>query len=191
MLKLLTSITLCFIPLLQVIAQERMYVDFDPETGEFNLDGTDYIVSLEESDCIGPTQEIEVFIQQGDLFTIAHVVDEMENAIGIQIFDKKGNEISIEAVQTERAKFFTPYRCCVYVEELEGKLYFIDPTILTGDLDHPAFEDYNCSDDSQTSDILLNIPRYYILNPINGVVKTIILRNKCADLIQNGEISCE
>jgi hypothetical protein len=97
----------------------------------------------------------------------------------------------LESIQKERAKFYAHFNCCVFVEELNGKLYFFDIITPLGDYNNPTSKDYNCADDSQTSDEPFIIPRYYVLNPLSGKVETILLKNKCDDLIQDGTVICD
>lgn len=119
----------------------------------------------------------------GKKFVIIRLRDEMENDRGIIIFDKKKGLINFDPVQAERKKYYQPYDCCIYVQELNGLLYFWDYIDPDGD--------YDCSDDSQTSGWRSSIPRYYIFESESGNVETKTLVNKCTMLIQDEKIICE
>lgn len=119
----------------------------------------------------------------GNKFVIIRLIDEMENDRGVIIFDKKKGLINFDPVQAERKKYYQWYDCCIYVQELNGLLYFWDYIEPDGD--------YDCYYDSQTDMSMSSIPRYYIFEPESVNVETITLVNKCKVLIENEKIMCE
>lgn len=152
--------------------------------GQFLNYGTQFPITISESACF---ESLELsYITKGDKFIIVDVVDEMDNGVGVVIFNKNGKQINYNPVQKEREKYYQYSRCCVFVKELNGLLYFWDVT------EHfDEFKDYNCYYDSQTDASNYLIPRYYIFNSELGDVETVILKNKCTTLIQDGKVICE
>ncbi len=120
----------------------------------------------------------------GEKYNVIRVRDEMENDLGALIVDKEGYQIDITKVQELRKTQYKTAKCCVYVEELKGKLYFYDIVDMDGN-------DYDCALDSQTDTEGSNIPRYYIFNPKKNKVKMVELETPCADLIVDGKLACD
>lgn len=145
--------------------------------------GTSFPIKMDENACYEYVDE--KYIVEGEKFIILNIRDEMENDRGVIIFDKNKGQVNYQAVQTERKKYYKFYKCCVYVKELNGKLYFWD-------FIYPFEneEDYDCSLDAQ-NDIPLQIPRYYIFDTETGGVETISLSGNCEKLIEDGEIICD
>ena len=119
----------------------------------------------------------------GKKFVIIRLRDEMENNRGVIIFDKKKGVINFDPVQAERKKHYQPYSCCIYVQELNGLLYFWDYINSNGD--------YDCYYDSQTDEWISSIPRYYIFDTESGNIETKTLLNKCKVLIEDKKIICK
>lgn len=153
--------------------------------GAYLVQGNRFEISIPEGACFDSTIEHEITV--GEKFVIVQIRGEMGGRIGVLLFAKNVGQIDYGQVQMERSKYYSYSNCCVYVEELNGKLYFWD---ITEAFDN--FEDYDCSNDSQTdmSDGYV-IPRYYIFEPEAGSVKTVILNNPCSTLIENGKIVCD
>ncbi len=144
--------------------------------------GTSVLLNIPKNDCyLNSINEYKLIV--GKQFVIIRIRDEMENHRGVIIFDKKNGLVNFDTVQTERKKYYKSYECCVYVQELNGLLYFWDYIIPDGD--------YDCYYDSQTDNSMSLIPRYYIFEPESGNVETKTLVNKCKMLIEDEKIMCE
>lgn len=168
-------------------AQEKSnYFIVSTEFESFFIQGTRTSIVIPENACFEIVAENH--ITEGEKFMIVHVLDEMENGCGVLIFKKNGGQINYDVVQMERERYYSNSNCCIFVEELNGQLYFWD---LTTDFDD--IKDYDCANDSQTdpTGLPFNIPRYYIFNPELGIVETIMLKNNCDKLIQDGKLNCE
>ena len=152
------------------------------DEGAFLFYGTSYSINMPNNNCIEFIEDTKII--KGEKYILIRLRDEMINDRGVVIFDKKGNQINYDIVQEQRKLHYKSYECCVYVEELNGKLYFYDIIDLDG-------EDYDCSMDSQTDASDYTIPRYYIFDAKTNSVETIILKNKCTDLIKDGKLICE
>lgn len=166
------------------IAQEELpYFINQTDSGQYLVDGKAYLINPTKNSCYEYAENTD--IQSGKKYTIIRFGDEMDNLIGVVIFDKKGNQIDYQAVQEQRKKHYKPYNCCVYVQEFKGNLYFWD--IIEPDEDGA---DYDCANDSQTDASDYIIPRYYIFNPKKGSVVMKVLQNKCTRLIVDGKLNC-
>ncbi len=123
-------------------------------------------------------------IKVGEHFVIIRFLDEMENNRGLVIFDKTGNQINFDVVQEQRKLQHQHTNCCIYVEELNSKLYFYDIV----DVER---KDYDCYEDSQTDGSGFTIPRYYIFEPKKNKMEIKILEDGCQDLIKDGKVNCK
>ena len=164
---------------------EAEYFVTESYEGQYFVIGNRFPIAIPEDPCFESLEDTQVFV--GKRFIIVQVVDEMENWRGPLIFNKEGDQINYDLVQREREKHYQYSRCCVYVEELDGKLYFWD---VTADFDDK--EDYDCYLDSQTdtTDGYI-IPRYYIFDYESASVETKVLKNKCSELIRDGTLNCD
>ncbi|MBN4070945.1 hypothetical protein JYT72_00415 [Crocinitomix catalasitica] len=137
-----------------------------PENGCFTKDWWEYNVTI------------------GEVYNVIRIGDEMNNTLGVLIVDKEGYQIDITKVQEMRKTIYKTAKCCVYVKEYKGKLYFYDIVDLEGN-------DYHCSDDSQTDASEYKIPRYYIFNAKKNKVKMVELETPCTKLIVGGKLVCK
>lgn len=183
MRKLSLIISLLFIAGASIAQEDPPYYLYQTDSGQYLVKGKAYLINRSENSCYEHIESNSIKV--GKKFIIINLLDEMENMIGVVIFDKKGSQIDYQVVQEERKKHFAPYNCCVYVKELKGKLYFWD-VIEPG----KNGADYDCGNDSQTDASNYIIPRYYIFNPKKGTVEMKALQNKCTQLIVDGELNC-
>lgn len=185
MSKLYAIMIILATSLVPIIAQDNQdYFISKNSEGQFLNYGTQIPITISESACF---ESLELtYITKGDKFIIVDVVDEMDNSVGVLIFNKNGEQINYSSVQKEREKYYQYSRCCVFVKELNGLLYFWDVTE-----PYENFSDYNCFNDSQTDASNYLIPRYYIFDSESGHVETVILKNSCTSLIQDNKLICE
>lgn len=185
MKKIFTTILLVVCFLNSSLSQEDLnYSIENTEEGQYLVFGKRIRINIAENTCFDYIEE--KVIVEGEKFIIIHVQDEMENDRGVLIFNKKAEQVNYDPVQLERKKHYKHYECCVYVQELDGKLYFWDIKVPDGKAD-----DYDCYYDSQLDFTSYLIPRYYIFEPETGNVETIFLSNKCSRLIKDGKIICD
>lgn len=162
--------------------QDAEYFITKTKEGTYLVKGTRSLITIPNNNCFEFIESPSITV--GDNYIIIHLRDEMDNDRGVIIFDKKGNEVNFDTVQEQRKLHYKTYSCCIYVKELKGKLYFYDLVDRKG-------KDYDCYYDAQTDSADLLIPRYYIFNAKKNTVETIILKNACTNLIENGKIICE
>ena len=185
MSKIFSAIVLIAGVISNVFSQEDSnYFIINANEGHLLVHGKQFPLNIPENTCFEYLEEKHVV--EGEKFIIIHVRDEMENDRGVLIFDKKKGQVNYKAVQVERKKYYPYHNCCVYVQELHGKLYFWD-------IKAPGEngEDYDCYYDSQTDLTGYLIPRYYCFDPETGEVETIFLSNNCTNLIEDGKIVCK
>ncbi len=181
-----TFLIVCLMILSSIVVnsqQDSKYFIVNTDMGQFLVHGDSYLLNSSDNACGDFIDEMS--IKYGKVFTIIELFDEQNNRRAVIIFDKKGNQINFDIVQLERKKYYDYYNCCIYVEELKGKLFFrdiVDP--------YENMEDYDCYYDSQTDASEYIIPRYYIFDPKKGTVQTVMLKNKCTKLIEDGKIIC-
>ena len=147
--------------------------------------GSTYDINIPYGPCYGPDTYHDIFFEEGEKYILIDIVDEMENHSGTVILDKTGSLIDYDLVQLERSKYYQYYKCCVFAQEIKGLIYFwdvIEP--------EENGKDYNCYYDSQTDASDHQIPRYYVFDPQKNSVRTVILKNKCLELIEDGKIVC-
>ena len=143
----------------------------------------DFYLEFPDNGCF--TQEFfEYSVTIGEKFNIIRVGDEMNNLRGVMIVDKDGYQIDFSKVQELRRGNYHTYRCCVYVKEFKGKLYFYDIVDYNG-------ADYDCGLDSQTDGSDFKIKRYYIFNPKKNKVEVVMPEYACPELFVDGKLVCE
>lgn len=150
--------------------------------GTYLVKGSRFLINIPNNNCFEFIESPSITV--GDNYIIIRLRDEMDNDRGVIIFDKKGNEVNFDIVQEQRKLHYKTYSCCIYVQEVKGKLYFYDIVDQGG-------KDYDCYYDSQTDGSDFLIPRYYVFDTRKNSVETIILKNACTNLIENGKIICE
>ncbi len=185
MIRFHVLIIICSFIYMGIYGQEKPeYFINKTDSGQYLVLGSSFFIDMPANACYEYPEYSSLSI--GNKFIIMRIMDEMDNMRGVIIFDKKGKQINYEKVQKERAKFYEHYNCCIYVKELNGKLYFWD--VIEPNADG---KDYDCYYDSQTDASAYLIPRYYIFNPKKGSLETRILKSKCTKLIQNAKVICD